>query len=125
MKVRKLQELQDIFNTRITTAKNMEVLIENELKQIDVFLHTQGSNNTRNELINILAEHDNLNPNFDRINWLYFTKGDFDTFHRYYEDYLIHEIESPLPVYEFNNEISQEELNGFFEEIKKIRKQAF
>ncbi|SMG49718.1 hypothetical protein [Arenibacter troitsensis] len=124
MKVRNVQELQDIFNTSLSKAKNKEIIIENELKQIDVFLHTQGSNNYRKEIINLIAEHDNLNPNFDRINWLYFTKGDFDTFHRYYDDYLIQEIESPLPVYEFNNEISQEEINGFFEEIKRIRKQA-
>ena len=124
MKVRKLQELQEIFNIRLNNAKNKDILIENELKQIDIFLHTEGSNNSRKEILDLLAQYDNLKSNFDRINWLYYSKGDFDTFLRYYEDYLVNGIESPIPVYEFNNEISQEQVDGFFEEIKRIRKQA-
>lgn len=124
MKVRNLQELQDIFNIRYENIKNRTLLIEDELKQIDVFFETVGKNIYRKDIVDFLTSIGKVPNHVFNTHWIYPPTGHFVDFKKYYEAYLYEEIEHPLPDNELTENISQKDMDSNMEGLKPVRLQA-
>tara|TARA_R110001606_G_scaffold150927_1_gene291241 strand:+ start:360 stop:1091 length:732 start_codon:yes stop_codon:yes gene_type:complete len=124
MKVRNLQELQDIFNIRYGKIKNKILLIEDELKQIDEFFKTEGKNIYRPDIVDFLSNNDIAPNSVFNTHWIYPPTGYFPYFKYYYEGYLYEEIEHQFPERKATDKFTQNEMASYLEGVKPVRLQA-
>ncbi len=117
------EELQTDFLSRSNKLANKKLYIQDELKQIDVFLNHKNYE-SRTRLISITSEN-NYQPKIEIINKIFsYVVSGWETFSESYEDYYYNETEIEFTPFKKTSDITQPELHRFNERYKQYHIQG-